>query len=336
MKTNTLTIQDTFEAFGHQQALIIGDVMIDSYLWGKVERISPEAPVPVVQVQKREKRLGGAANVALNMQALGAKPMLCAVIGDDSDGQDLIGLLHQHGLSSEGIVQATQRLTTIKHRIISGHQHMLRVDSETTQPINATQEEQLLARIASLLPQTQVVVFEDYDKGCITPSLIASVIRLAQEYGIPTVVDPKKLNFLHYHGATLFKPNFKELKEGLKIDIDIQDKNSICKAAAQLRDKLSLHYAFITLSEHGVYIGQTEEDVWIPAHKRSIADVSGAGDTVISVAALCLALGLSAARIAALSNLAGGLVCESVGVVSIDKERLLAEAIKHQLFEQYS
>lgn len=302
--------------------------MIDSYLWGKVERISPEAPVPVLNLQKREQRLGGAANVALNVQALGANPVLCAVIGKDTEGDQLIKLLEQNNLSTAGIVQSEGRVTTIKHRIIAAAQHVLRIDAEIDTEITAEERNLLLEKIKTLLPASNVVIFEDYDKGVIGSTLIAETVKLSKAQGIPTVVDPKKRNFMAYEGVTLFKPNLKELKEGLKADFNGDLLVDVKNAVAELKSKLSLDGALITLSEHGVFIDSNSEQVHIPAHKREIADVSGAGDTVVSVAALCVALNLKPALIAGLSNLAGGIVCEHVGVVPIDKEMLKSEAIR--------
>jgi len=325
-KQSYANLDEIFNAFNNLKVLVIGDVMIDSYLWGKVERISPEAPVPILNVQKRESRLGGAANVALNVQALGAKPVLCSVIGNDMDGANLLRLLEDNKLSKEGIVESEERITTIKHRIISGSHHMLRVDQETDKEITASEKKKLLAQIDSLLLNTDVVIFEDYDKGVLNEEVIAAVIKKAKEKNIPTIVDPKKRNFLHYTGASLFKPNKKEMKEGLKIDSDLNDLADIEKSVQLLKDKMQLEAVLITLSENGVYIQNEKEKVHLPAHIRKISDVSGAGDTVVSTAALCLALGLPAKTIAALSNLAGGLVCEQVGVVPIEKTKFLEEA----------
>ncbi len=328
MKQDNISLEAIFSGFDKLRVLIIGDVMIDSYLWGKVERISPEAPVPIVHVQKREKRLGGAANVALNVQSLGGTPILCAVIGDDSDGRDFLELLDNGHLVKEGIIQSKERITTIKHRVISGSQQMLRIDSEVDSLINKTERDSLVSKAKELIPTCDVVIFEDYDKGVLSAEAIKEIIDFANAHNKPTVVDPKKRNFLHYHNATLFKPNLKELKEGLKLDFDggkLLD--NVKEGVTQLKEKLGINIAFITLSEYGVYIdGGSENQYHISAHKREIADVSGAGDTVISVAAMTLALGLSADVIAGLSNLAGGIVCEHVGVVPIRKDDLFTEA----------
>lgn len=326
------SLEEVFNAFDALKVLVIGDVMIDSYVYGKVERISPEAPVPVVTVSHKEKRLGGAANVALNVQALGATPLLCSVIGDDVDGLIFKQLLEDQNITAEGIIQSKHRITTEKQRVMSSAHHLLRVDSEVNTPINHEEETALLARIKILLPTVDVIVFEDYDKGAITPNVIQEVVTMANALDIPTVVDPKKRNFLDYHGVTLFKPNLKELKEGLKIDFDVKDINQLKDAVSLLKAKIGIKNALITLSERGVYMACETEQHHIPAHVRTISDVSGAGDTVISIAALSMALRLSPKLVAALSNLGGGLVCEFIGVVPINKISLFEEAKKHKLF----
>ncbi len=321
-----------FDKFNQLNILIIGDVMIDAYLWGKVERISPEAPVPIVAVTKKEKRMGGAANVALNIHALGANPILCSVIGDDASGKDFIELLQQEGITAEGILTAKNRPTTVKTRIIGHHQQILRIDEETDKAILVTETNSLLEKITHFVSTQKIdaIVFEDYDKGVITSSLITAVVALAQKNNIPTVVDPKKRNFNDYKGVTLFKPNLKELKEGLKLELD-GNMESIAKAVAQLRSALQAEMVMVTLSELGVYIDTGKAQHHIAAHIRDITDVSGAGDTVVSVATAGLAAGLSADKFAALANLAGGLVCEKIGVVPIDKTQLLQEALTHMV-----
>ena len=330
------SLEEIFAAFNGLKVLIVGDVMVDSYLWGKVDRISPEAPVPIVHVQKREKRLGGAANVALNVQAMGATPILCSVIGSDADGGGFIKLLESNKMPTQGIVASDSRTTTIKHRILSGSQQMLRIDSEVDHTINSKENTLLLQKIKQLAPTCDVIIFQDYDKGVLCRENIESIIEIAAAHAIPTIVDPKKRNFLHYNGVTLFKPNLKELREGLKVDFDVSRREELQKVVSLLREKMHLTAALVTLSERGVYIDYAEEKHLIPAHIRQISDVSGAGDTVVSVAALCLALQLSPSLIASLSNLGGGLVCEYVGVVPIQKESLLAEALKNNFFEMYA
>ncbi len=318
---------DIFSKFNNLNVLIIGDVMVDAYIWGAVERISPEAPVPIINVLKRDYRLGGAANVGLNVQALGAKPILCALIGKDENGKRLLHLLEEKGMSQEGIVITTSRPTTVKARVIAAHQHVVRIDEESDAVASEQEEKEILDRVEKLLPACQVVIFEDYDKGVITPKIIKAVVALAKSKGIPTVVDPKKRNFLHYDGVTLFKPNLKELREGLKVEVDAHDQSSVNQAVEQVKKKLNVEGVMLTLSEHGVFIDYQNQTLKLEAHKRAIADVSGAGDTVISVAALCVALQLAPEKIAGLSNLGGGLVCQQVGVVPVDRDELLHEAV---------
>ena len=316
-----------FEKFNSLNVLIIGDVMIDSYIWGKIERISPEAPVPVVRVTKKENRLGGAANVALNIQSLGACPYICAVIGDDSDGDNFLSLLKAQRLSNEGIIKIKTRPTTVKTRIIAHNQQIARVDAETERNLSSSNTQLVLNKIKQIIADHRIdaIIFEDYDKGLITEELIDKTVKLAKKIGIITVVDPKKRNFHAYKEVQLFKPNLKELREGLKIDIDPLNIDQIEQAVERLKKQLGAKTVMLTLSENGVYVSSVSGNKHIPAHKRDIADVSGAGDTVIATTALCLAAGLNEFETAEIANLAGGLVCEHVGVVPIDKARLLRE-----------
>ncbi|MES2733748.1 MAG: bifunctional ADP-heptose synthase [Bacteroidota bacterium] len=322
------SIEEIFEAFNRLRVLIVGDVMVDAYLWGKVERISPEAPVPIVNVQRREQRLGGAGNVALNVQAMGAIPILCSVIGTGVDGESFLSLLKENQLSAEGIIQSEDRMTTVKNRVLAGSQHILRIDSETDALLNEEERKALLKRVKEVASTCDVIIFQDYDKGVLSKELIWEIIRFAEKHHIPTVVDPKKRNFLSYQNATLFKPNLKELREGLKIECNPDNHAELQHVTGLLKARLQIKSALITLSERGVYIDSEHEQHLLPAHIRQISDVSGAGDTVISIAALCLALQLTPRMLAGLSNLGGGLVCESVGVVPVNKERLKAEALK--------
>lgn len=326
------TLEEVFAAFNHLKVLIIGDVMVDSYIHGKVERISPEAPVPVVHIRKKENRLGGAANVALNIQAMGAVPILCSVIGKDANGADFMSLLEKHKLSKTGILESEDRITTVKSRVMSGGHHLMRMDEEDDQNISKTLQNLLYQKIAHLIEEAQVVIFEDYDKGVLTPDLIKAVVELATSKKIPTVVDPKKRNFHAYEGVSLFKPNLKELKEGLNIDIKEVNQANLNKASHQLKEKMNLTGCLLTLSENGMFVDLKQEQYLVPAWIRNISDVSGAGDTVVSVAALGLALQLSPLNLLHLSNLAGGLVCEFAGVVPIQKEQLLSEANKLNVF----
>lgn len=324
-----MSYQELFDQFSTKRVLVIGDVMVDAYLMGKVNRMSPEAPVPVVDLFEKDERIGGAGNVALNLAALGASPIICSVIGADSEGERLIQLFKDSNISTDGMYASSNRRTTVKTRVLSNNQQLLRIDSEDTTLINSSEETQLLSQITSVLESgIDGIIFEDYNKGVLTPSLISAVLALAEAHQIPTTVDPKKDHFFEYKGCSLFKPNLKELKEGLQVDFDFSsNKEAFLSAVSDLQSRLGNSISFITLSEHGVFI-QEEEPIFISAHLRNIADVSGAGDTVIAVATLCLISGADVQTIAAISNIAGGLVCEQPGVVSIEKERLLNEVTK--------
>ena len=324
-----LSIQEIFDQFNKLNVLIIGDVMIDSYLWGHVERISPEAPVPIVAVHKKENRLGGAANVAVNIQAMGARPILCSIVGDDSSGVLFKDLLEKEKMSSEGIVFSKDRITTVKTRVLGNKHQMLRVDEEMDKEIREEEFVMLSKKIAEILDQNKidVIILEDYDKGVLNARLIEYVTATAMKMGIPTAVDPKKRNFNLYKKVNLFKPNLKELNEGMKIDLQKNNGEELKRAVDELRKNLQLDIALITLSEQGIYVCNEKGGQLIPAHPRGIVDVSGAGDTVISVASLCLALHVLPEMMASLANLAGGLVCEESGVVPINKESLMREAL---------
>jgi len=312
-------IQQLFDKFEKITAIVIGDAMVDSYLWGKVDRVSPEAPIPIVSVMKKENRLGGAANVSLNLQALGATPLLFSVIGDDEKGRRFRKLMEKNNLSTEGIFIDPHRITTVKSRIISGGQHIARVDEESVEFIDTDLELLIFNAIKRTLENRKidVIIFVDYDKGVITPSLFKKVQALAQPAGIAVAVDPKKRNFGVYDHVDLFKPNFKEFTEGLGI--------SLKKIAEQYKKEKFFKFIFITLSELGVFLSNSVSQTYYPAQIRYIADVSGAGDTVLSIASLCLASGVDPRQMALLSNIAGGLVCEKVGVVPIDKAILARE-----------
>jgi rfaE bifunctional protein kinase chain/domain len=314
--------------------MIVGDVMVDSYLWGVVDRISPEAPVPVVDVNHREERPGGAANVAVNIKALGAEPVLCSVIGKELKGDVFLRIMKEEGLGTEGIYRSSDRITTTKFRIIGNNSQLLRVDEEHTHDLSEKDQENFLALSRNILAEENIdaLIIQDYNKGILSAEVIEGLIEKARQEDIPVVVDPKKKNFDLYRNVSLFKPNLKELKEGLKIDFREPEEHVLSDTVALLRDRIHMDIALITLSEHGIFISSEKngkrESYLLPAHIRNIADVSGAGDTVVSVATLCLASGSGLKDIAMVSNLAGGIVCEKVGVVPIDSERFREELIK--------
>ena len=324
-----LDLREIFESFNRLKVLILGDVMIDSYMWGKVDRISPEAPIPIVACNKKENRLGGAANVALNIQALGATPILCSVIGNKEYGQQFYDLMKKQNFFSEGILFDEDRVTTMKTRIISNNQHLLRVDEENDNPLSEKMETQLVNKVKQIISKENIdiVVIQDYDKGVVTPTVLDNIIKSCNELKIPVLADPKKRNFLNYKDITLFKPNFKEFTEGLKTDINIKDSKSLFEESKKFQSRSNIKYVLITLSSLGIFICDNNTYKTIPAQVRDVADVSGAGDTVLSSAAVCLAAGMPAEDIAIVSNIAGGQVCEKVGVVPVDKDQLLKECL---------
>jgi rfaE bifunctional protein kinase chain/domain len=327
-----LKIRELLDAFRSFKVLVVGDVMVDTYLWGNVIRISPEAPVPVVMQSRTENRLGGASNVALNLHSLGATPIICTVTGEDDPGVLFRTMTIRQGMTSQGIIKSPVRKTTVKTRIIAGHQHLLRIDDESDEYLVTELTDKLWTRINDIITGqgVQAIVFQDYDKGVITPEIIERTVRLANEKNIPTLVDPKSRNFRHYHGITLFKPNFKELTEGLHLHIEKSNFEAIFGAAKQLIDQAGFSLVMTTLSEHGILITDGKENHVVPANIRDVADVSGAGDTVIAIASLCLAAGVDALTLARLSNLAAGLVCEKVGVVPVKREWLLSADISFE------
>jgi rfaE bifunctional protein kinase chain/domain len=322
-----MNIEDFFDRFNGKRILVVGDVMLDAYMEGTVQRISPEAPVPIVQLTNKQERLGGAANVALNLVAMGARPILCSVTGNDSSSSCIKELLEAADISSEGLIFCQERQTTVKTRVIGNHQQLLRIDSERCHHLNSHQELELINRVQDLVEGgADAIIFEDYNKGVLTPKVIESIIKLAKTNNLPTAVDPKREQFFSYRGVTLFKPNLKELKEGLGCDFSFSEERELFESAVlELESKLNNTISFVTLSEHGVFVKSGFEKWYAKAHIRNIADVSGAGDTVIAVATLCLLVGMPMEWMAEISNLAGGLVCEKSGVVSINKEELLLE-----------
>jgi rfaE bifunctional protein kinase chain/domain len=279
-----------------------------------------------VNVIRRESRLGGAGNVVLNIASLGATAVICSVIGDDAPGRELQKIILDANLSTDGLIVEPGRMTTVKERIIAGSQQVVRVDSETENSISLSSQQALLAHIKDSMSDVDVIIFEDYDKGVLSAELIQSVISMAKENNIPTVVDPKRKNFFAYQGATLFKPNLHELRDGLGLMPTDFDADHLAETVRKFKVSQEFSGVFVTLSERGVYIDFENDQHLIPAHIRQISDVSGAGDTVISIAACVLALGGSTEQIASLANLGGGLVCESLGVVPIDLALLRKEA----------
>ncbi|MDB5251739.1 MAG: carbohydrate kinase [Flaviaesturariibacter sp.] len=322
-----MNVTELFERFTTLKVGVIGDVMLDTYMWGHVERISPEAPVPVVSLDKKEQRIGGAGNVALNLQSLGARAFVLAVTGNDEEAACLNNLFAQQGIDAQYSIRSDSRITTNKTRIISRNQQMMRLDAEITRDLTSDEEDRLLQSFESFLSteRPDIVILEDYNKGVLTEAVIRSVISSCKKAGVLTAVDPKRRNFFEYKGVDLFKPNLKEVRDALNMLFTDTDGHLLQDVHRQLHQQLHHRISFITLSEKGVFYQEEDKAAIVPSHLRNIADVSGAGDTVVAVAALVYAATKDTHLMAEIANIAGGLVCEVVGTAAIDREKLLAE-----------
>jgi rfaE bifunctional protein kinase chain/domain len=321
------TIERIFRSFKNKKIAVIGDVMIDKYIFGHVSRISPEYPVPVVDVTSESSRLGGAANVAVNIHSLGAETLLIGVIGDDAESRNLANLMWEHGLDPGMLVADSTRPTTCKTRILSQNHHITRVDYESRKPVDAGLEQQLLGMFMEIAESVDAVVLEDYNKGVLTPSLIASVIALCRDHDRPVLVDPKLKGFFSYGGSTVFKPNLSELAASLGVPVANTD-TDVEEACLMLLEKLYVESLVVTRSEKGmtVYDGSFTH---IPALSLDVADVSGAGDTVIGTLALGLASGLDLVTSTRIANLAANTVCQEVGAVPVRPDKLLNACLAH-------
>ena len=321
-------LNNIFSSINDLTVLVIGDVMIDAYSFGKTSRISPEAPVPVVDIIEKENRLGGAANVAKNIKSLGAKCILCSVIGDDICGEEFLRLIEKNQIIGDALVKSEDRKTTVKHRVLSGSQQLLRLDEEDKHELDKSDYNRLVQNFDEFLEKANVVILQDYDKGVLNEKVIEYIVEKSNLRGIPVVVDPKKANFLSFKNVDLFKPNLKEINEGFRLNIDPKDITSVEKGVSTLKSEMNISNVLLTLSEYGIFYHFGDEKGLIPTEAKSIADVSGAGDTVLSVAALLRAAKVEPEIISKLSNLAGGIVCGKLGVVPVDKEEFRSEAEK--------
>ncbi len=319
--------QSLFKKFSSIKVGVIGDVMLDTYMWGEVERISPEAPVPIVSLKNKDHRIGGAGNVALNLQSLGAEAFVLSATGDDDDANKLNALFTSQNVNCSYCFKSKERITTNKTRVISRNQHMMRLDAEMTKDLSPADQEKMTERFEQFIEKEkpQVVILEDYNKGVLTEALIQFIISACKKNGIITAVDPKRKNFLQYKNVDIFKPNLKEAKEALNILTAGVSLQLLQDIHSELHHLLHHQISLITLSEKGVFYQQKDQSEIIPSHLRNIADVSGAGDTVIAVASLVYAVTKNVRLMAQVANIAGGLVCEEVGTVAIDKEKLLQE-----------
>lgn len=300
---------------------VLGDVMLDRYFWGTVNRISPEAPVPVVDVDDESYHLGGAANVAANIGALGATPMLFGVVGDDASGRMLRQIAESEGMDVSGLIASNGRPTTVKTRVIGNNQQLIRLDRETRSDV----DDQVVQSVVDVLrsrSDLRGIIFEDYDKGFLTPAMITSVIAVARERGIPVFVDPKRNGFNAYRGCFLFKPNRKEASDALGYSIKSDD--DVRKAGAELLSRLDCDNVLITLGSAGMMLFERGGKVSsVPTVAKKVADVSGAGDTAIATLATMVAGGASISEAAMLSNIAAGVVVGEPGIVTITTKALI-------------
>ncbi|RNA64979.1 D-glycero-beta-D-manno-heptose-7-phosphate kinase [Prosthecochloris sp. ZM_2] len=322
-----MDINRLFSAFSSSRIAVIGDIMLDKYIFGHVSRISPESPVPVVDVSHESCRLGGAANVAVNLRSMGASVQLCGVTGADSNHAVVSRLLDEHGIAADNIISDPARPTTCKTRILSQSHHITRVDHESRQAIDESTENDLLERFTAVVTSLDAVVLEDYNKGVLTTRLITGVIASARQHGVPVLVDPKHQGFFAYQDCTLFKPNLSEISVSLGIDASNRDPD-VEEACRALQKKLRCDHIVVTRSEKGLTVCN-ESCTHIPAASLDVADVSGAGDTVIAMLALGLAVRLDVTTSAEIANLAAASVCQEVGAVPIKPDRLRQACLAH-------
>ncbi|HTP80255.1 MAG TPA: D-glycero-beta-D-manno-heptose-7-phosphate kinase [Bacteroidota bacterium] len=311
-----------FRAFKGKRIAVVGDLMLDRYYWGSVNRISPEAPVPVVEVSEESTRLGGAANVANNIASLGGIPILVGVVGDDEDGEALKGIVKKAGFPTTGIVTDKSRPTTLKTRVIAHSQHVVRIDHEVRSEVGPDVQKKISTILRNEGKSLDAIILQDYNKGVLTKHVIRQTIQFARTHGKIVTVDPKFNNFFDFENVTVFKPNRKETEEALGIRLTTDEDAEA--AGRDLLARLKAENVLLTLGERGmILLERSGEKTHVPTAARRVADVSGAGDTVVSTLTIALAAGSTMKEAATLANHAGGIVCGEVGIVPIDRQRLL-------------
>lgn len=321
-------LTDLFHRMEGKRIAVLGDLMLDRYIWGSVSRISPEAPVPVIDMENEQSRLGGAANVAKNIKSLGGEPLLVGVIGADNSGKQLFEIIRESGFSPDGVVIDGNRPTTVKTRVIAHSQHVVRIDRELKSDVSHTIQERILDVLRANIDSLDGIILEDYNKGVVVEHLIRSVITLANEHGKIVTVDPKFNNFFEYKNVTVFKPNRKEAET--VIGARMRDQDDIHKTGQLLLKKLHAKNVLLTLGENGMALFEADGSIsHVPTFARTVADVSGAGDTVIATVTMALAGGATIREAATLANFAGGIVCGYVGIVPIDRTELRAFVLEH-------
>ena len=306
-----------------KKVMVVGDLMIDQYLWGDVSRVSPEAPVPVVGISRETLRLGGAANVANNVMSLGGKVEICGVVGDDQMGRWIVQDLRKREAGNRGVLLSKDRPTTIKTRVIAHSQQVVRMDREVTGLLSRDEEKTVLGTVRSLLSECGAIVISDYAKGVVSPTLIKEIVRMAGNRSIPVAVDPKVSHFATYRGVTVLTPNLLEAAAGAGMVIDSLE--ALQEAGWKIIEKLQCGYLIITRGDQGMTLFERGgRSTHIPALSREVFDVTGAGDTVVATLALGLSAGLDMYQSAWLANIAAGIVVNEVGTAAITLDQMKA------------
>jgi D-beta-D-heptose 7-phosphate kinase/D-beta-D-heptose 1-phosphate adenosyltransferase len=302
---------------------VVGDLILDRYLWGYVSRISPEAPVPVVEIESETIGLGGAGNVVHNLRTLGARPVPVGVVGNDAAGEVLSGILKNVCSDVRGVLKIASRLTSEKTRIIASDQHVVRADRESVIDIGESEERALISTLEEMLPEIDAIIVQDYNKGVVTARVIEGVLAAVRRRGIPIAVDPKFNNFFAFKGVTVFKPNKKEIESAL--GVNIASDSQMEEAGRTLFERLGCQHILVTRGEQGMTLFYDPHHIeHIHTRARKVHDVSGAGDTVISTLSVAMTGGAELGECAVLANYAAGVVCEEVGVIPIERDRLIA------------
>ena len=311
------------EQFSQKHILVMGDLMLDSYMWGQANRISPEAPVPVVSVKEVTHNPGGAANVGWNIASLSAKVTMAGVVGNDIHGEQLLTLMSERGMNVESVVRDTNRPTTVKTRVIANSQQIVRTDFESLDELSNESLEAVQASVLKNIKDVDAIILADYNKGLFSEKIIGSILSIANENNVPVYVDPKHDHFYLFKGVRLFKPNADEFDQAMN-SANIED------GGRALQKILDVEFVLVTLGASGMLLTTADESIRIPTKALAVHDVSGAGDTVISVFTLADLAGATAEEAATMANLAAGRVCEEVGVVPIDLEMLTEMLNNHR------
>lgn len=316
-------MKDLIKKIWRKKVIVLGDMMLDSYQWGRVDRISPEAPVPIIAIDREEYRLGGAANVALNLTALGAQAYPIGVTGNERNAKEMRKLFKQHKLDTDGLIAEKGRKTTIKTRILAVNQQIARIDIEDSSWISQDTENEILGKIASQIKTADLMIIEDYNKGLLSEKLIGETLKLCKEYELPVAVDPKQKNFFAYQEVDIFKPNYLELQTNL--GIKFESEADFLEGATQSLDLLKCKYLVVTHGAKGMYIFSKDMPTQhLPSYAREVYDVSGAGDTVISALALAYCAGADIKQAASFANHAAAVVCGKLGTATANSREILA------------